>query len=60
MIDARTRLTREQLEADLSNLPQHVSDLAQALLAGSKYSSRTESIYERESGLWYWLTCGTG
>ncbi|KAF2998926.1 hypothetical protein E8E13_006204 [Curvularia kusanoi] len=62
--DARKRLTREQLkadlEADLSTMRPGAGDLARTILNIEKPPIDTEDVYARESGLQYWLISEDG
>lgn len=60
MTEARTRLTREQLEADLSMMTPHDRSLAQAVIGGIRLRLAPEDIFEHESGLRYWLANADG
>jgi hypothetical protein len=58
--DARTRLSREQLEAELTSMDLEVRDLAETVLSGSSRVAHPTDIYERESRLRYWLISADG
>lgn len=58
--DARTRLTREQLEADLPTLSAEASSLAKVILGATDVELSVHDIYEKESGLQYWLVSVDG
>lgn len=52
--DARTRLTREQLEDDLEALDSEAYALAQLIVSSADVNASVFDVYERESGLRYW------
>jgi hypothetical protein len=58
--NARTRLNREQLEADLTTMGPEAQDLVEKVLAGSNIDAPPTDVFERESGLRYWLISADG